>query len=179
MADIESTDAKTAKAEAKAAKARAKALRPFYKKKRYWALAGIAAIAIAAAAGAGGGDSSDTASTAQGESSTAQGEGSSEVSQGLGSKDATADIEELDCGSPDALGIVYPSVTVRNNSSKPSNYSITIVMESSDRSVKYDETYVFISNLLPGQTQTEEGLFTSELPDGAICRISEVQRTAA
>jgi len=49
-------DHKTATAQAKAAKAQAKAMRPFYKKKRYIALGGIAAIAtISALANLGGG----------------------------------------------------------------------------------------------------------------------------
>lgn len=46
-----SDDAKTAKIEAKVAKAKAKALRPWYKKKRFWALAIVVIIIIAAVAG--------------------------------------------------------------------------------------------------------------------------------
>ena len=44
---------------------------------------------------------------------------------------------------------------------------------------KYDDTIVMITGLAPGQTMTEEGMFTNELPVGAVCKITEVQRTAS
>lgn len=164
-----SQDARSAKAEAKAAKAKAKALRPWYLRRRWWLLAAIVVVIAAAAAGSGGGDSS---------SSTAS-DGDNGISSGLGSKDASSDVTNLDCGAPDAIGVTYPKVTVTNNSSKSSNYVITIVAESADGSTKYDETSAFISNLGPGQTMTEQGMFTNELPSGAICKVTEVERTAA
>jgi hypothetical protein len=51
------TDHQDAKAEAKAAKAYAKATRPFYKKKRYWALAGVATVVLIQVANGGGSES--------------------------------------------------------------------------------------------------------------------------
>jgi len=71
-------DAKAAKASALAVKAHAKALRPWYKKKRYWALGIVVllvVIIVAAASGGGGGKpatSADgtTATTAAGISAT-------------------------------------------------------------------------------------------------------------
>jgi len=64
------TDYKSAKAEAKAAKAYAKATRPFFRKKRYWALGSLAAIvAIIVMSQSGGG--SDTPA-ADGGSSVSQ-----------------------------------------------------------------------------------------------------------
>jgi hypothetical protein len=50
------------KATAKGEKARAKAMRPWYRKKRFWALGIVAVIVIAALAGSSGGD--DTSKTA-------------------------------------------------------------------------------------------------------------------
>jgi hypothetical protein len=163
-------DARTAKAEAKAMKAKAKALRPWYMKKRIWLLGAVVIIIGAAVASGGGDTSTDTASSSSGNSG---------ISSGLGSKDATADIQDFDCGVTDIIGVTYPSVTVKNNSSKASNYVIEIVFESADGSTKYDETSVFISNLQPGQTMTEKGIITNDLPSGTVCFVSEVQRTAA
>ena len=162
-----SEEAREAKAEAMAAQAKAKALRPWYKMKRWWVVAGILVIAIAGANSDsdGGSDRSPTQNT---------------IDQGIGSKDASGDIVNLDCGEVDILGFRYPKVTVKNNSSKPSDYFITIVAESSDGSQRYDNTMVIINSLGPGQTMTDDGLpFTNDLPSGAICKITEIQRTAS
>ena len=104
----------------------------------------------------------------------------STISQGFGSQDATKDLVAIDCGEEDILGFRYPSVTVKNNSSKPSSYWITIVVESMDGTVRYDDSFVIINSLGPGQTTTEEGLpFTTDLPSGSRCKITEVSRTAS
>lgn len=168
-----SDEARLAKAEAKAAKAKAKGLRPFYKKKRWLSLAAIVVLIAIIASSGGGSDkagdskSSDSPSTED------------TIGTGLGSKDASADINSINCGTPDAIGMVYPSVNVTNNSSKASTYFITIVVESADGATKYDDTIVMITDLAPGQTMTEESIFTNDIPEGAICRVTEVQRTAS
>jgi hypothetical protein len=185
--DVMSDEAREAKADAKAAKARAKELRPFYKKKRWWLLAIVVVIIGMQALGSGGSDdetssgssgSSDTTSANESESTDAPSTEDT-IGTGLGSKDATADINSLECGTPDAIGMTYPSVSVTNNSSKASDYFITIVAESADGATKYDDTIVMITGLAPGQTMSEEGMFTNELPEGAVCKITEVQRTAS
>lgn len=182
-----SDEAKRAKAAAKAAKAEAKALRPFYKKKRYWAIAGVGLIAIISATSSGSTTSStsdsdkqsDSSIAAETEDTTASSETQDTISSGLGSKDASADIVSLDCGSPDALDFSYAEVTIKNNSSKASNYWVTIVYESSDGSTRYDDTMVIVNSLQPGQTITESGLPVSDIPTGAVCKVTEVQRTAS
>ncbi len=182
-------DARSAKANAKAAKARAKALRPWYLKKRWWLTGVVVITVIAAVAGSSGSQESSSTSSGspsgQTESPSGQGEPegqpstSNGIDQGIGSQDATDDLVNLDCGAPDSIGITYPKVTVKNNSSKPSDYFITVVAQSADGSVKYDDTTIFISALQPGQQQTEEGLFTAEFPSGTICKVTEFQRTAS
>ena len=170
-----SDEAREAKADAKAARARAKELRPFYKKKRWWLLAAVVVVVVSSALVSGGADE-----TSSGSSNSSESSGSSDtIGTGLGSKDATADINSLECGTPDAIGMTYPSVSVTNNSSKASDYFITIVVESADGATKYDDTIVMITGLAPGQTMTEEGIFTNERPEGAVCKITEVQRTAS
>jgi len=100
------------------------------------------------------------------------------VGTGLGSKDASGDIDSLDCGSPDVIGVSYPSVKITNRSEKRSNYFVTVSYESADGSTKYDEAIIMVLSLNPGQSMTEEGLITNEIPEGAICKVTEVQRTS-
>jgi hypothetical protein len=163
--------AKDAKIAAKVAKAEAKALRPFYKKKRWWLVGGVAVIVVASVAGAG---SSEQTSNSGSNSETSGG-----VSSGLGSKDASADVIDLDCGQPDIIGAIYPKVTIKNNSSKASTYFITVVYESADGATRYDSTIVSSMGLGPGQTTVEEGIVMGDIPSGAICKVTEVQRTAS
>ena len=166
---------RNAKAEAKAAKAKAKAIRPWYRKKRWWVIVGLVIVIIASVSAMGGGESTDDQPSNNGTGNTP-----TTIGTGIGSQDATDDIVALDCGEVDVLGFRYPSVTVKNNSSKSSDYWITVVAESSDGSIRYDDAMIIINALGPGQTMTEDGLpFTNDLPAGAKCRVSEFQRTAS
>ena len=174
-------EARNAKAEAKAAKAKAKAIRPWYQKKRWWVIGGLV-ILIAAGSASGGGGSTDDQPSNNGTDNTptTAAPASTTVGTGFGSQDATDDLVALDCGERDELGWIWPSVTVKNNSSKSSDYWVTVVAESSDGSTRYDDTMIFITALGPGQTMTEDGLpFMDDIPAGAKCRVSEFQRTAS
>jgi len=168
-------EAKTAKAEAKAAKARAKSLRPWFKKKRFWVLGIIAAFIVIAIISPDGDSTTSTEPTADSTNSATN----NTVGSGLGTNDATADVKITDCGTPDAIGVTYPTVEVTNNSSKASTYFITLVAESQDGSVLYDNTIISIMSLQPNQSTTEKGMFTKEIPAGAVCKVTEVQRTAS
>jgi hypothetical protein len=171
-------ESKQAKAEAKAARAKAKALRPWYKKKRFIGLIVIVGIAVIVLATQRGGDV-PTSTNGDADSQVAEDEATEDtIGTGLGSKDASGDIDNFDCGTPDAFGRSYPSVKITNRSEKRSNYFVTISFESSDGSTKYDETIITVMSLNPGQSMTEEGIITNEIPDGAICKVTEVQRTS-
>lgn len=162
-----------AKAEAKAAKAKAKALRPWWKKKRILLLAVVVVVVVAVAAGGGGGGS-ESETTSSGASAS----GSSDtIGKGLGSKDASGDVDSVKCVPGDYF--VDVTVKVTNRSSKASDYFVTVVAESQDGMTKYDDTIVMILNLKPNQTMTEESIFTNDIPAGAVCKVSEVQRTAS
>jgi hypothetical protein len=176
-------ESKQAKADAKAARAKAKALRPWYKKKRFIGLIVIAGIAVIAVVSQQDGDdptstNSDANSQVSEDEATEDEATEDTVGTGLGSKDASGDIDDLDCGTPDAIGVRYPSVKITNRSEKRSNYFITVSFESSDGSTKYDETIIMVMSLNPGQSMTEEGFIANEIPDGAICKVTEVQRTS-
>jgi len=171
-------ESKQAKADAKAAKAKAKALRPWYKKKRFISLIAIAVIAVIATV-SGQGSDVPTTNDGGGDAPAAEEETTENtVGTGLGSKDASGDIDSFDCGVPDAIGMRYPSVKITNRSEKRSNYFVTVTFESSDGSTKYDEATIMVMSLNSGQSMTEEGIITNEIPAGAICKVTEVQRTS-
>ena len=172
-----SDELKQAKATAKAAKAEAKALRPFYKKKRWW-LAGVVVVIVGVSVAGGGGSSTPSANNSD-DSADTSGSTQDTISTGLGSKDASADIVSIDCGSPDSIGVTYSKVTIKNNSSKPSDYFVTIVYESADGSMRYDDTIASAMNINPGQSTVAEGMIMEEIPTGSVCKVSEVQRTAS
>jgi hypothetical protein len=176
------TTEKEAKAQAKAAKAAAKALRPWFKKKRFWLL-GVIAVAVFAVVAQSGSDTTTTTTPAAEESSAGAENNEASATEdtvgtGLGSKDASGDIDNVDCGTPDSIGFRYPEVKVTNRSEKTSTYFITLEFESADGSIKYDEAIIIISSLDSGQTMTEKGIITNDIPDGAVCKITEIQRTA-
>ena len=171
-----SDELKQAKAAAKAAQAEAKALRPFYKKKRWWLVGAIVVIVAASAAGGGGSSmqSADNSDTTSDTSGTTQ----DTISTGLGSKDATGDVVSVKC-TPSEYGMTDVVVRLTNNSSKPSDYFVTVVAESADGAEQFDDTMVSAMGLKPGQSTNAESGFLKEIPAGAVCKVTEVQRTAS
>ena len=134
---------------------------------RSFSIAGVALISLTGLAAC----ESDTAKSSGGSDTT--------VGKGMGSKDASADVVSVECTGPDVLDMYNAKVTIKNNSSKPSDYFVTIVAESADGSMRYDETMVSVMALAPNQTTIEEGIFTKSLEAGAVCKATEVQRTAS
>jgi hypothetical protein len=102
----------------------------------------------------------------------------SSISKGLGSADASGDVAEPEC-QPNDLGTASGSVEVTNTSSERSDYAITVVMESADGKKQIEATYGGVEALEPGQTGTAELSFSEAMPDGATCRVTEVQRIAS
>lgn len=101
------------------------------------------------------------------------------VSQGLGSQDASGDVT---LGAPvsDGYGFsVEVPVTVTNPSEKRSNYWIEIAAEAPDGTTKYDDTIVVVNNVEPGQSAVETAMFFSEMPEGTVFVVKEVERTSA
>lgn len=135
-----------------------------------------AAVLFAAVALAASGDGDSDSADGDAEDAT-----ENDVSQGVGSADASDDVSDPQVvreGEGD-LGIVYGEVTITNNSSERSDYFVTIVAESPDGATRHDETMVSVTGLEPDQSATERGLFTSDIPDDAALRTTEVQRTAS
>lgn len=119
------------------------------------------------------------ATAASGEEDKASSDGG--VSKGLGTSDASKDVSAptIVREGEAPLELVYGQVEVTNNSSKRSDYFVTVVAESSDGSVRHDETMVSVNGLEPGQSSTEKGIFTKDIPADAVLKVLEVQRTAS
>lgn len=100
-----------------------------------------------------------------------------DITQGLGSKDASADAGEPTCANDSGMGT--GKVPVTNNSSKRSDYSITVAAESADGKTQIETTYASAEAVEPGQSAEAELYFSKELPAGAVCKVKEVQRTAS
>jgi hypothetical protein len=143
-----------------------------------WTLLGltggiVAIIAIVSAAGGG------TAKTTT--PNTPTNNQSPGVSRGIGSQDATGDVK-LGRYNTDVIKVGHVGVTVTNHSSKRSDYMITVALESADGHTQYDTADVYVQNLEPGQTTSQDGIFTNTStnpPATAKLVLKSVERTAS
>lgn len=81
--------------------------------------------------------------------------------------------------APDETGDLHATVHVTNNSSKPSNYIITVAFESADGATQLDTAPVAVDNLNAGQSATEEALSVTTATPGYTCKIADATRLAA
>lgn len=164
-----------ARAQAKAAKAHAKALRPWYRKKRWWALGLIAVIVAISVA------------SAQTEKENQVTFNQPAIDRGIGSQDASADVKVVSLSAPDILGFRTAELLITNNSSKRSNYYIELTLESPDGKTQYDSTNATARNVEPGQStggsvvpftkaKSAPAPTTAAAP---VVKIKSVSRTAA
>jgi hypothetical protein len=137
-------------------------------------LGGIVGIIIAVSAGGGG-----TATTATPNAPTTN--QSPGASKGIGSQDASGDVK-LGSYTTDAIKVGHVGVTVTNHSSKRSDYMITVALESADGHTQYDTADVYVQNLEPGQTSSQDGIFTNTStnpPANTKLVLKSVERTAS
>lgn len=176
---------------------------PAAKKKKRWPwVVGVLVVlvGIGAAMGSGDKDAADTAAPATKETPAAEADAStadveqvadetpveepaadSGISKGLGSKDASADVTEVQIIRDDDefMPIDEVSVKVTNNSEKRSDYFIDVSIESADGSMKIDSTTIYVENLEPGQSTVQTGMLLEDLPDDAVPSVKSIQRTAS
>jgi hypothetical protein len=176
------TDYRDAKAEAKATKARAKAMRPWFKKKRIMIPLGFVVLAaIGAAAGGGSDDTTNVNASDNSVDTTAAAPAptSAGIRQGLGSKNASDDVEIINC-ERDAYSR-KANLKVTNHSSKASNYVIEVVFETADGKEQFGTGATFISGLEPGQSKQDEAVSfdSTDTTTPGKCRVSSVQRNSA
>jgi hypothetical protein len=80
----------------------------------------------------------------------------------------------------DAAGFASAKVQVTNNSSKPSNYVITVAFESKDGATQIGTGLASVNSLQPKQKAVEDANSLKEAPAaGFTCKISDVTRLAA
>jgi hypothetical protein len=147
-------------------KALAKASRPWYAKKRFWALGVVGVIIIAVAAG--GGSSSKSPSKSQNG-------GVSTVSDN-GSHPPQADVTLTKCAT-DSIGLADVEATILNHSSGRSNYLVQVnILDAAGN--KIGEANGASNNIEAGQSSTEKLLGTA---NGTIasCKVTEVNRFAS
>ena len=90
------------------------------------------------------------------------------------------DLVDFSAEPPDSLGLVYVTVTVKNTSSKRSDYRVDVSLESPDGSTKYGDSFVWIRNVAPGQTASEKGLpISAESTAAARVVVTDFDRTEA
>jgi hypothetical protein len=90
------------------------------------------------------------------------------------------DITITSCAADPTTGYLAAGVTVKNNSSKTSNYLATIAFESKDGATQLDTGLVAVNNLGPGQVsnQTAGGLNVAP-PAGYNCKLADLTRYAS
>lgn len=121
------------------------------------------------------------ATVASGESDSKSGDKKTSDSSTSG---AEADVTISSCGlsSNEFLG-PEAKLTVKNNSSKTSNYFITVAFESADGSQQIDTGIATVSNLAPGQTAEETASSlkreTRATAGKFTCKVTKVSRFAA
>jgi hypothetical protein len=110
---------------------------------------------------------------------------SSDSTPGEGSKDnpAANDVKITSCGpsTNQFLGMEVKG-TVTNNSSKPSNYIITVAFENADASQQLDTGNASVQNLQAGQSAEFEASSTkaeTKNVPGATCKVADVIRLSA
>jgi hypothetical protein len=139
---------------------------------RYWVAAAVIGFAVYAYA-QNPSPSTSVESNANPQTTT---ETDSGISQGLGSQDATGDVELGRIRPPDAIGIREATVYISNHSEGTSDYYIEFaVLDAAGTNIGM--TNATADNVRPGQKARTEIMVTE---DGAAkVEITEVQRTAS
>jgi hypothetical protein len=88
------------------------------------------------------------------------------------------DVKITSCVKDPTSGFADAKVTVTNNSSKPSNYVITIAFDNADGS-QLATSPVFVSNLDPGQSSVQDANAITDATPGYTCKIADATRNAA
>lgn len=93
---------------------------------------------------------------------------------------ASADVAITSC-AVDQVGYASATVRVTNNSSKPSNYLVTVTFESKDGTTQVATGFVAVDSLQPGQHSDETANSFKESAGSFVCKVNpkDVTRYAA
>lgn len=81
--------------------------------------------------------------------------------------------------APDDAGFAAAVVTVKNSSSKPSNYIVTITFESPDGKTQVGSGIAAVNNLAAGQSASESASSLKAASGNYVCKVADVTRYAA
>lgn len=148
-------------------KALAKASRPWYLKKRFWALGVIAVIIIAIAAGSSG---------SKGTTTTKNNGGVSTLSNN-GANPPQADVAVESCAT-DAIGDPTAGLRITNHSSGRSDYIVSVnFLDGSG--TKIAEGTAISNNIDPGQAAVESATGFTQAGGAVTCKVTNVNRFAS
>lgn len=107
--------------------------------------------------------------------------GSSSSNPGSATKstvDHSEDVQITSCKKDASTGFPVASVKVTNQSSKSSNYIVTVSFNQGAEQL--DTGLATISNLNPGSSGTQEATsFKSDVPSGFTCKVEDTTRMSA
>jgi hypothetical protein len=136
-----------------------------------WAfLVVVALIVTVAVIGAVAGPQDDkTGSSASG--------GSSKPAGPIGDSDELDDVTMASCGVSAGGGLIEAAGDIANNSSKTSDYSITVAYVAADGTVLESNGLAFVQNVPAAGKAKWKAVIFSEPVAGASCKITDVERT--
>lgn len=139
----------------------------------------IALVAVVAIGGsiASGSSSTDTGTSGDSGTSTENGDSGTSEEKDAGESDEVDDVKLSKCTIDPDLKWPEATLTVTNNSDKPSDYMIEVTFESKDGSTQFGTGNAFIQNLKPGQKKTEKVSGLEDATGKLKCTVSSVDRT--
>lgn len=90
-----------------------------------------------------------------------------------------SDVSITSCHADPATGFLDAKVTVTNNSSKASNYSITIAFDSANGAKQLDTGLVAVDNLAAGQSSDQDAISVTTATPGYTCKVADATRYAS
>lgn len=105
--------------------------------------------------------------------------GGTQSVQAVGSHAASNDVQIMSCGNDPTLNEGAPVVRITNHSSDPSNYLITVVVDSTDGKTQVGTGNASADHLSAGQPTTATADMTQTIPSSAVCKVGEVLRYAS
>jgi len=89
------------------------------------------------------------------------------------------DVKITKCGTDLALGFAVATVTIKNSSSKESNYIVNVTFNSPDGKTQLGSGLAAANNLAAGQSATEEANALKAIAGKFACKVSDVTRYAS
>ena len=118
---------------------------------------------------------------ASGETESSSGSAGDAKSSSAGESSEVDDVTVAGCAKDDVLGFPEATLSIVNNSEKPSDYIIEVSFESPDGAMNNGTGNALVQRLAPGQTKTEEvtAFEDSAGANPVTCKVTKVSRNAS